>query len=83
MYVFPFNDGKEAELSSQVEKDLNEHDYTFTLANGLHDYKDQIEAGNKPTRFEVSKVNQLLSQLEGKLLSYKMCARDTKASRNV
>ncbi|XP_071910089.1 uncharacterized protein [Coffea arabica] len=65
LYVFPFNDGKEAELSSQVEKDLNEHDYTFTLDNGLHDYKDQIEAGNKPTRFEVSKVNQLLSQLEG------------------
>nr|XP_027072368.1 uncharacterized protein LOC113697102 isoform X2 [Coffea arabica] len=83
LYVFPFNDGKEAELSSQVEKDLNEHDYAFTLDNGLHDDKDQIEAGNKPTRFEVSKVNQLLSQLEGKLLSYKMFARDTKASRNV
>ncbi|KAL5543410.1 hypothetical protein UlMin_007194 [Ulmus minor] len=43
----------------------------------------EIESGRKPGTFSVSRVNQLLLQLEGKLLSYKMFARDTKASRNV
>nr|GLL20292.1 uncharacterized protein LOC109146864 isoform X1 [Ipomoea trifida] len=43
----------------------------------------EVVPGNKPTRFEVSKVNHLLRQLEGKLLSYKMFARDTKPSRNI
>ncbi|XP_022753665.1 uncharacterized protein LOC111301974 [Durio zibethinus] len=42
-----------------------------------------LEAANKPTRFSVCRVNQLLRKLEGKLLSYKMFARDTKASRNI
>lgn len=36
----------------------------------------------KPREFTVSRVNQLLQKLEGKLLSYKMFARDTKPSRN-
>ncbi|KAM7256663.1 hypothetical protein ACFE04_012404 [Oxalis oulophora] len=44
---------------------------------------DDEQVGNKPRSFNVDKVNQLLLQLEGKLLSYKVFARDTKASRNV
>ncbi|KAF8108622.1 hypothetical protein N665_0106s0024 [Sinapis alba] len=36
----------------------------------------------KPSDFSVSKVDQLLQQLQGKLLSYKMFARDLKAARN-
>lgn len=36
----------------------------------------------KPRSFSISKVDQLLQQLEGKSLSYKMFARDTKASRS-
>lgn len=47
------------------------------------DDKDVNESGTKPRSFSISRVNQLLCQLEGKLLSYKMFARDTKASRNV
>ncbi|KAF3791564.1 hypothetical protein EJ110_NYTH14243 [Nymphaea thermarum] len=38
--------------------------------------------GSKPKVFSISKVNQMLQQLEGKFLSYKMFARDTKASRS-
>ncbi|XP_077222547.1 pseudouridine synthase family protein isoform X3 [Tasmannia lanceolata] len=36
-----------------------------------------------PRSFSISRVNQLLHQLEGKSLSYKMFARDTKASRSI
>lgn len=39
-------------------------------------------SANKPQTFSIMRVNQLLRKLEGKLLSYKMFARDTKASRN-
>jgi len=50
----------------------------------MHDSssKDGIENQEKSYLFSVSKVNVLLRKLEGKLLSYKMFARDTKASRN-
>lgn len=41
------------------------------------------QAESKPLTFEVSRVNHLLHQLEGKLLSFRMFARDTKASRNM
>ncbi|XP_042056769.1 tRNA pseudouridine synthase A isoform X2 [Salvia splendens] len=41
------------------------------------------QSGSKPFTFEVSRVNHLLRQLEGKLLSFRMFARDTKASRNI
>lgn len=37
----------------------------------------------KPLRFSVNKVDELLRQLEGKMLSYKMFARDTQASRSM
>ncbi|CAH2058600.1 unnamed protein product [Thlaspi arvense] len=41
-----------------------------------------LEVVEKPSDFSVSKVDQLLQQLQGKVLSYKMFARDTKAARN-
>lgn len=41
-----------------------------------------VEVVEKPSDFSVSKVDQLLQQLQGKLLSYKMFARDLKAARN-
>ncbi|CAI9099033.1 OLC1v1035791C1 [Oldenlandia corymbosa var. corymbosa] len=91
LYIFPFNDG-EGEHGSHVEKDSNEYrkvcadwihnNYTCVKDNGHNDDNEEMDAGNKPTMFEVSKVDRLLRQLEGKLLSYKMFARDTKASRN-
>ncbi|KAF6156322.1 hypothetical protein GIB67_013766 [Kingdonia uniflora] len=43
---------------------------------------DESEKGNKPTSFSIDMVNQLLLQLEGKSLSYKVFVRDTKASRS-
>ncbi|KAJ6354930.1 hypothetical protein OIU77_005516 [Salix suchowensis] len=45
--------------------------------------EDELEGAKKPRSFSVCRVNQLLQQLEGKLLSYKIFARDTKALRNV
>ncbi|KAF9617881.1 hypothetical protein IFM89_039100 [Coptis chinensis] len=42
----------------------------------------ESERGRKPVSFSIDKVNQLLLQLQGRSLSYKMFARDTKASRS-
>ncbi|XP_038878348.1 tRNA pseudouridine synthase A [Benincasa hispida] len=43
---------------------------------------EELVSADKPQTFSIRRVNQLLRKLEGKLLSYKMFARDTKASRN-
>lgn len=43
---------------------------------------EELASADKPQTFSIRRVNQLLRKLEGKLLSYKMFARDTKASRN-
>lgn len=97
MYIFPLNN-EDGEENRQREEDApiyyNEKsseqksvcddfigDESLESAVG-DDGKDDPESIKKPTRFEVSKVNKLLQQLEGKLLSYKMFARDTKPSRN-
>ncbi|XP_068637902.1 uncharacterized protein [Aristolochia californica] len=46
-------------------------------------YNEDDDIGRtKPRSFHVSRVNQLLQQLEGKTLSYTVFARDTKASRS-
>ncbi|CAA7028830.1 unnamed protein product [Microthlaspi erraticum] len=58
-------------LSEEDELETEE----ITKVNGL----EEVE---KPSDFSVSKVDQLLQQLQGKVLSYKMFARDTKAARN-
>lgn len=52
------------------------------VENLLIDDEGPLEDVKKPNSFTVSHVNMLLKQLEGKLLSYKMFARDTKPSRN-
>ncbi|XP_059636773.1 uncharacterized protein LOC132278889 [Cornus florida] len=99
LYIFPLNDGEMGEQSSANEEDveninsIKNHDKTeykcgedfgaSNFENFLDQGNDELESQNKPTSFRVSKVNQLLYQLEGKLLSYKMFARDTKASRNI
>lgn len=64
---------------NQCTENLIEGNNAYAVGNS----KEDVVPGNKPIRFEVSKVNHLLRQLEGKLLSYKMFARDTKPSRNI
>lgn len=54
-----------------------------TCEDGGEDYGETQQSGSKPFTFEVSHVNRLLHHLEGKLLSFRMFARDTKASRNM
>ncbi|KAJ7973679.1 tRNA pseudouridine synthase [Quillaja saponaria] len=53
------------------------------IQNLTDNNKDDFETGKKPEKFSIRRVDQLLRRLEGKLLSYKLYARDTKASRNV
>ncbi|KAK6147501.1 hypothetical protein DH2020_018413 [Rehmannia glutinosa] len=93
-YIFPFND-ENVDEASQCKKNVLDSDVSGDDQCGEHfgeeNYGDEIDdydqteqrTGNKPISFEVSRVNQLLQQLEGKLLSFRMFARDTKASRNI
>ncbi|KAK6131745.1 hypothetical protein DH2020_034542 [Rehmannia glutinosa] len=93
-YIFPFND-ENVDEASQCKKNVLDSDVSGDGQCGEHfgeensadeiDDHDQTEqrTGNKPLSFEVSHVNQLLQQLEGKLLSFRVFARDTKASRNI
>ncbi|XP_057422112.1 uncharacterized protein LOC130715962 [Lotus japonicus] len=79
LYIFPLTDGGYKDQSS------GSGEFFDTLRNNeIHDSssKDDLENETKSYMFSVSKVNRLLQKLEGKLLSYKMFARDTKASRN-
>ncbi|KAF7822454.1 tRNA pseudouridine synthase A [Senna tora] len=78
LYIFPLTDGEYRDQSSG-----NEFCENFRC-NEIHDSisKDEFESEKKSYVFSIRKVNQLLQNLEGKLLSYKMFARDTKASRN-
>lgn len=98
LYIFPLNDGEVEEESGQGGEDATRF-YTEiygdrktdqddllgeeSLDSDFDENKDDAESTKKPTRFRVSKVNKLLQQLEGKLLSYKIFARDTKPSRNI
>lgn len=95
LYIFPFNNGDESELGNHCHKDEDcknifctqdvNSSYSCERSSQfeLDINEDGIESRNKPTKFEVGKINQIMQQLEGKLLSYKMFARDTKASRNM
>ncbi|CAM8903398.1 unnamed protein product [Rhodiola kirilowii] len=67
MYIFPLCDDGSVFLENSVDGG---------------DDNDDVEFKMKPRMFSVGKVDRLLHQLEGKLLSYKMFARDTKPSRN-
>ncbi|XP_058113489.1 uncharacterized protein LOC131256591 isoform X3 [Magnolia sinica] len=95
-YIFPLNDiereeknesGSDGDGTSsfghddELKREWTEHvEENGEFVTG--DNEDELDTGNKPRSFSVSRVNQLLQQLEGKSLSYKMFARDTKASRS-
>ncbi|KAJ0523216.1 putative tRNA pseudouridine(38-40) synthase [Helianthus annuus] len=91
MYIFPLNAGETGEEDATITYDGKTSDQKFNfndtiieenLESPIDDDKNDAESIKKPTRFKVSKVNKILQQLEGKLLSYKMFARDTKPARN-
>ncbi|GAV59742.1 PseudoU_synth_1 domain-containing protein [Cephalotus follicularis] len=98
-YIFPINDGEDVEQNSESVNNLktySSNEYYSEKGNGCggeideenvqnltKSDEDDLEVGKKPRSFSVCRVNQLLIQLEGKLLSYKIFARDTKASRNI
>ncbi|KAJ0235812.1 tRNA pseudouridine synthase [Hirschfeldia incana] len=76
-FIFDENHGKQRNgllTEENTEEDELEIDETENV-NG-------VEVVAKPSDFSVSKVDQLLQQLQGKLLSYKTFARDLKAARN-
>ncbi|KAJ6958647.1 hypothetical protein NC653_040330 [Populus alba x Populus x berolinensis] len=88
LYIFPLNEGGIENFSSHenCEKQRNECGELASeenVENSIISDEDELKGAKKPRSFSVCRVNQLLQQLEGKLLSYKMFARDTKASRNV
>lgn len=94
-YIFPFShglydhndsNGKVNELTylrgaSKLQENSNPDGGENIRSVAVEDIKG-FYSGGKPKVFNISKVNQMLQQLEGKVLSYKMFARDTKASRN-
>lgn len=91
IYVFPLNTERE-ESSQQEDADVfdggkrNVDDVHMSLEDSdvlADNYNTETRNVKKPNGFSVKKVDLLLRQLEGKLLSYKMFARDTKASRNM
>lgn len=96
LYIFPLNDGEECcenekavvnfgSDKNQVEQidECDKHMGEKNIEDLIISDDAELEAGEKPKSFNVSRVDQLLRKLEGKLLSYKMFARDTKPSRNV
>lgn len=92
LYIFPIDDVLGEKQGGQIwidsctdvheQNECGKSVVDESNGNVINDENHELVHINKPTKFEVSKVNQLLVQLEGKLLSYKMFARDTKASRN-
>ncbi|KAL0308338.1 UNVERIFIED_CONTAM: tRNA pseudouridine synthase A, partial [Sesamum radiatum] len=95
LYIFPFNDENMDDKEGQCKKNVldvsvrreGQYGECFHEENFGHvtdgDDQDESQTRNKPLTFEISRVNHLLRQLEGKLLSFRMFARDTKASRNI
>ncbi|OWM86896.1 hypothetical protein CDL15_Pgr015932 [Punica granatum] len=98
-YIFPLNDGEDEEeevCGIKVDSGTLHEDH-ISDRNGFDDHivrevskdlilcdgDDELGGGNKPRKFDVARVNIFLRLLEGKVLSYKMFARDTKASRNI
>ncbi|KAK4414909.1 tRNA pseudouridine synthase A [Sesamum alatum] len=95
LYIFPFNDENMDNKEGECKKNVldvtvcreGQFDECFHEEKCAHvtngDDQHESQTGNKPLTFEISRVNHLLHQLEGKLLSFRMFARDTKASRNI
>ncbi|CAN8287066.1 unnamed protein product [Cochlearia groenlandica] len=98
LYIFPLDNaeplceiGKNRENHGKQTNGLLSEENTKEVILSEDDAELEIEdigdvngigVVEKPSDFIVSKVDQLLQQLQGKVLSYKMFARDTKASRN-
>ncbi|KAE8735478.1 Detected protein of confused Function [Hibiscus syriacus] len=99
LYIFPLNDQENEKQCCENEKEVEKSSFAGNYIEpsnkcvesiSLENVEDVIisnstesEAAYKPSSFSVCRVNQLLRKLEGKLLSYRMFARDTKASRNM
>ncbi|CAA7398779.1 unnamed protein product [Spirodela intermedia] len=74
------------EMADNRTKLLTEFDHgndRYLSASPEGDHEAPVANAVKNDSFSVSRVNQILLQLEGKSLSYKMFARDTKASRSI
>ena len=85
LYIFPLDsdeDGESGESIGNHGSDRNKDEDKVGYGEWNGESLEESEGGEKPRTFCVDQVDQLLRQLEGKLLSYKMFARDTKASRN-
>ncbi|KAL9226942.1 hypothetical protein vseg_002698 [Gypsophila vaccaria] len=95
LYIFPLSEGVGGEQSNAREtenlcsgkipvwhKSETTEDSEEERAEGSPSDIDS-DGTEKPMSFSIAKVDRLLRHLEGKLLSYRMFARDTKASRNV
>ncbi|CAH8378633.1 unnamed protein product [Eruca vesicaria subsp. sativa] len=78
-FIFDENHGKQRNglLSEEITEGVSEEDDELETEN-----VNGLGVVAKPSDFSVCKVDQLLQQLQGKLLSYKMFARDLKAARN-
>ncbi|KAG2314922.1 hypothetical protein Bca52824_018044 [Brassica carinata] len=95
LYIFPLDHacGSGKDRESFIFDENHGEQRNGLLSEGVSEEDDELEIDEtekvngigvvaKPTDFSVSKVDQLLQQLQGKLLSYKMFARDLKAARN-
>ncbi|XP_050373075.1 uncharacterized protein LOC126790774 [Argentina anserina] len=98
LYIFPFTDEEEeteqsnetGENTQKLKTKENHYEREVVsdncneanVGNLINTEDIGLETEMKPRTFSISRVNKLLQKLEGKLLSYKMFARDTKASRN-
>ncbi|KAJ8451283.1 hypothetical protein Cgig2_014055 [Carnegiea gigantea] len=96
LYMFPLGEDNQLKQIDKQEKknicfDMSRERHRKNTAEdnrveeteGFPHGRDVIDGAKKPTSFSVAKVDLFLRNLEGKLLSYKMFARDTKASRNI
>uniref|UniRef100_A0ACD6AFE2 Uncharacterized protein n=1 Tax=Avena sativa TaxID=4498 RepID=A0ACD6AFE2_AVESA len=66
LYIFPLDDDAKS-ISGDEQSSIMLKNPEYNIA---------------PRSFDVAKVDKILRQLEGKMLSYKMFARDTQASRS-
>ncbi|XP_047320001.1 tRNA pseudouridine synthase A isoform X2 [Impatiens glandulifera] len=83
-YIFPLDDSKDDSKAEEGSHNVSDEEGSRSVSDeeGSRNVSDEFESQKKMTRFEISKVNRLLHELEGKLLSYRMFARDLKPSRN-
>ncbi|ONK70621.1 uncharacterized protein A4U43_C05F35650 [Asparagus officinalis] len=91
-YIFPLDDGDQDQENGGIVTSSDEDDdrmkgqtesYEVDRLSGVWNGNGDLKYEKKPKDFDVNKVNELLRQLEGKSLSYKIFARDTKASRSI